>query len=674
MTAVDDALDLAARGWRVIPIAPKDSVPGASGKYPAGFGAWQEKATTDPATIRQWYEEHPDYGVGIATGRESNLFVVDVDVSHGKVGDESLKAVEAEHGSLPEGAEVVTGSGGRHLYFTFDGVPDSAAIRNDAGRKLGPDLDIRGDGGFVVAPPTIHPETGQRYEWEIMAPDAAATPPAWLVEKVTAEETPEQVVRALKAVAGDQTASPGDRYAATHTWAETLAPEGWTFAGDHRGELFWTRPGKDAKAGSSATTGYTEADNLCVFTTSIPWLPPGHYTKLGYVAAARFGGDLRAAALAVAPPIDLGKLYEDTFSDELRSETVPARRPEPEHGSWHAIDLTAADIEPSPPTELPRSDGQRLLYSAALHWLSGEPEAGKTWLALVAVAVALAEGRHVTYLDYEDSASGFIERLRAIGVDPMEHAAARRLSYLNPAAAITGPALERLLGEYRADLVVIDACTAAMAVEGLDPNSNTDVARWLERIPKPLARNGSSVLVLDHVTKSKEGRDRWAIGGQHKLAAVDGAAYTLESLRPVGRAHHEPVEGLSRLVLVKDRRGHLRRLGGPQRLAAVADVSMTAYPDDYMRIDLDAPGQGSASTNAQAEVVGHLAVYDGASTRAIRDAVGGTATAVDAAVKELVASHHVTIAKVGNAHQHTLTHMGREAWKEIIDEATGDDP
>lgn len=225
--------------------------------------------------------------------------------------------------------------------------------------------------------------------------------------------------------------------------------------------------------------------------------------------------------------------------------------------------------------------------------------------------------------------------------------------------------------EWAPGYVVIDACTASMDVEGLDPIQNREVATWLRPLAKPLAKAGAAVLIVDHVTKSKEGRDRWAIGGQHKLAAVDGAAYTLESVRPIGRAlGAAPVNGLSRLVLVKDRRGYIRGRVPGEKLAPVADVAMVAYPDGGLSVHLEAPGRAEMDDN-QARIVGHLAVYDGATKSALR--VLGNSDSIDTATKDLIAAGHVNVERAGASHRHHLTDNGRATWAEIIAASTGAD-
>ena len=304
------AHEYAERGWRVIPIKP-------GGKYPAGFGEWQLKATTDPAIIEGWWNgTHKGYGVGIATGPESGVWVLDIDVADGKAGDDTLAELERINGALPETCTAITGSGGGHMFFTYPTEGDP--VRNDAARRLGHGLDVRGDGGFVVAAPSIHPVTGRAYEWDVGLPDDVADAPAWLLKLVT--EIPDQNEAPMRPRELGPDASPGDRFAMLHTWSEVLTPEGWTLGHiDRYGEHHWVRPGKDKRQGTSATTGYTEADNLCVFTSSVPNLPPAQYTKLGYVAAVRFGGDMRAAALDMVRSGSTEMPFEEMFAANVRS-------------------------------------------------------------------------------------------------------------------------------------------------------------------------------------------------------------------------------------------------------------------------------------------------------------------------------------------------------------------
>lgn len=131
-------------------------------------------------------DPYPAANVGIVTGRQSDLFVLDVDP--GKCGDDSLRELEAQYGPLPNTVEVLTGKGGRHFYFQYPG-----GVVGNSNRKLDPGLDIKTDGGYVVAPSGIHPETHRTYEWEAAHhPDyvTLAQVPQWMLDKLTARREP----------------------------------------------------------------------------------------------------------------------------------------------------------------------------------------------------------------------------------------------------------------------------------------------------------------------------------------------------------------------------------------------------------------------------------------------------------------------------------------------------
>lgn len=162
------ALDYLARGWSVVPLRPADKRP---------LVAWEplQHERPAPAAVHDWFLHRPDANVGIVTGALSSLIVLDVDPQHG--GAESLAALERAHAPLPPTVEALTGGGGRHLYFRHPG----GLVRNRAG--LRPGVDLRGDGGYVVAPPSLHP-SGRRYAWRPGAAPADLAPaplPLWLL-------------------------------------------------------------------------------------------------------------------------------------------------------------------------------------------------------------------------------------------------------------------------------------------------------------------------------------------------------------------------------------------------------------------------------------------------------------------------------------------------------------
>jgi hypothetical protein len=144
--AIDDYI---AHGWSIIPIRSGDKRP---------LVRWEGFQYRRPrgVEVQAWFSGWPEAGIGIVTGAVSGLVVLDVDPRHG--GEASLERLERQHGRLPATVECRSGGGGRHLYFAHPG----ALLRNKVG--LAPGVDLRGDGGYVVAPPSLH-ASGVRYAW-----------------------------------------------------------------------------------------------------------------------------------------------------------------------------------------------------------------------------------------------------------------------------------------------------------------------------------------------------------------------------------------------------------------------------------------------------------------------------------------------------------------------------
>ena len=158
----EHALAYAVRGWQVFAIK-------AQSKEPATRRGFYE-ATSNPATIRRWFGCGYPYNIAVRTGEPSGVFVLDVD---GEIGTASQHKLTREYGPLPHTLVSITGKG-RHLWFRTDGQPVPCNIS-----KIAPGIDIRGDGGYVVAPPSIHP-SGTIYRWANDLPPVTA--PEWLVK------------------------------------------------------------------------------------------------------------------------------------------------------------------------------------------------------------------------------------------------------------------------------------------------------------------------------------------------------------------------------------------------------------------------------------------------------------------------------------------------------------
>lgn len=189
-------------GWSVFPVhsiqngqctcggGPKC----APGKHPMTRHGVKD-ATKDPSAIREYWTRYPFANIGIATGEPSGFFVLDCD---GEEGAASLKELQEKYSELPETVQSITGSLGSHYLFRHvDGIKNIV-------KKLAPGLDLRGTGGFIVAPPSFH-TSGRRYEWEISSRPLGdgsvpvADAPSWLLELIwTAQEGEKQSAHSVE--------------------------------------------------------------------------------------------------------------------------------------------------------------------------------------------------------------------------------------------------------------------------------------------------------------------------------------------------------------------------------------------------------------------------------------------------------------------------------------------
>lgn len=408
------ALAYARRSWRIAPI-PQGS------KHPR-FNDWGSAATTDAQLIEQWYATHRNDGVGIVTGRQSGLLVVDIDTANDKRGDESLLDLEATYGKLPETAEVVTGSGGRHLYYRIGA--DTPHIANSAGR-LGPGIDIRCEGGQVVAPPSIHPETGARYEWEASShPDSIVDAPEWLIELLTTVVDADMAPReARQRDTGALT--PGDLFDA---FADPVKVIIGLAGGHYIGKrVDWQEKhpyhliGRPAKPGevehephTSATWDYRGGGVLKVFTDGwrgvtadgVVWTLDENqtYSPFGLLAAVCYEGSHSTTAKALRAGLH-AELLVDGWEDLAPEVTTVSEAPgepvttvddheppvELESAPGPAkVPVYWADDETDPPGEL--DELVTNLITRGEFTVMGAPRAmGKTW-ATMQLARIMAEG------------------------------------------------------------------------------------------------------------------------------------------------------------------------------------------------------------------------------------------------------------------------------------------
>lgn len=326
----------------------------------------------------------------------------------------------------------------------------------------------------------------------------------------------------------------------------------------------------------------------------------------------------------------------------------------PDVPSWGRIDLTPyldGSHVPQVPELLARTDGPCLLYRGRVHSFHGESESGKSWVALIAAADILTTSRgRVVMLDYESDADTVVGRLLALGV-PAETIRARfdyRRPEGSPMSAHEAPEWEELLRQ-RADLVIIDGVTEALATVGVKTVDNDEVTVWLRSIAKRLARaTGAAVVLVDHVGRDADTRGRFAIGAQAKMMALDGPAYILEILDPLGVGMVGRISmriGKDRPGQVRPHCGKYRRSDRTQEAAVVtldsrtpgASLATVDPPRTDTSTDPDGAGPGWRPTVLMVQVTEVLEKAGAAMSRkGIETAVPGRAQYVRQAIDALL--------------------------------------
>lgn len=238
MSFLLSACELIRFGWRVFPLASFSKIPAISSKK-GGQGC--KDATDDEELLGTWDRRYPNANLGLACGQQSGVIVIDFDQRNGS--DETIKLLASRRQYFPPTVEVRTWSGGTHLYYRW--LPE---IKNSKS-KLGPGIDVKTTGGYVVAPPSRIKcsETGKtgKYEW-VNSPLGGELPrlPQWAV--VALKTNPEQkLINKKSDFKGDF--SPVFRY------IETAA------SGQRNNILYWAAR-KAAESGKD--DGQTKSDLL----------------------------------------------------------------------------------------------------------------------------------------------------------------------------------------------------------------------------------------------------------------------------------------------------------------------------------------------------------------------------------------------------------------------------
>jgi AAA domain len=268
-------------------------------------------------------------------------------------------------------------------------------------------------------------------------------------------------------------------------------------------------------------------------------------------------GRARAADLweSIAPVIGAGDRPDGGWTELF--ETAHAEMGKFEVGAvagghtWTGLDLIALGADPPAPPSI-----SELLYPGTRILVSGEFESGKSWLMVAIAADELRAGRGVIWIDTDDMGpSALLERLRGFKIT--DEQLRELFMYVRPEERFSASARLHLVAELtkrKGRLVVFDAFNATMALEGLNPESTTDVEYVWKELVDPFKHEGAAVALPDHVVKAKDGRGRYSYGSERKATGAD-VHIGMTSLSGFKRG----VGGKAVLTIHKDRPGFLRQ-------------------------------------------------------------------------------------------------------------------
>lgn len=684
------ALRFLAQGISVVPTANDGS------KRPAF--AWQGFQEHLPIAdeLLSWFKDGVD-GIGVITGAVSgNLEMLELE---GRAVAEKMHLEIAEIANnsglgdlwqrLNGGYVELTPSGGLHwLYRVSDGtLPGNTKLARKPGENGGVDVwaETRSEGGFTITAPSggsTHPSGGN---WTLIGGSIETIPTITMAERSALhdifamfDEMPKAAVLQQEVVAKhDGTLSPGDDYNARTTWEELLQPLGWSVVYRKGESTVWRRPGKTE--GISATTNFNGNDKFYVFSTSTQFDAETSYSKFAFYATIKHGGDFKAAANNLR---SLGYGAQTLNSFDSSNALMPAGNlmeplvtaTDEEESSWKPVALKdyydglfAAPVA----TILKRSDGNGLIYTGRVHSIYGESESGKSWVAQIASAEMLKSDKKVIYIDFESDAIDIVNRLKALGVSRAN--LLQYFTYIRPDGPrdAEDPYWQAILQPDSATLVIIDGVTESLTMWGGETKDNDAITRWMRIFPRTVATaSGAAVVLIDHITKNAETRGRFAIGGQAKLATIDGAAYLVEPLEALAPGR----TGTLTMRVTKDRPGFIRKISGMWRKsdrtqeAAIFTIDSTRAQMEYV---IGVPlAEDEFEANKEFKKVREVAEFihnhPGCTRRIIQEGVSGSKEAVGDRIAELLTAGWIE--NKGNDRSFILyiTDIGKEHF-ELVD-------
>ncbi len=468
---LDEALGYVRKGWPVLPLHGTNQGNctcrkpdcGNQGKHPRAMNGVND-ATTDETTIKQWWKKWPDANVGIATGEKSVLVVLDIDDRND--GEDSLVQLQTDYGELPNTVESLTSGGGRHLIFQHPG--NGTKIKNVTNLSGFTGIDIKGDGGYIVAPPSIH-LSGKPYNWEMSShPDEMpiAPLPDWLLKLMT-------------------TPQPTEGLQESNNF-------GWVV---------------------EALDGVMEGsrDRTCFRLA-------GHFKAKGlaYDVTLRFLNDWATKCTPPFPENQVTKCVDSAYKypDESTKPTMETRL------------MWAKDMEPLQGGGIQSIWGD-FLFPGSIHLLSGEAGVSKTTL-LYNLAISGTKGEpfldipfahpvRVLYLDLESPDILRRQKLNLISEGNRPDGLAF-ISAMNIEQEIQG--LTEIVQLHGFELLIVD--TINEAFDTLREDDNSEANRHIQILRKLVNQTGVSVMLVHHLGKrAQESSTYKARGASARPASAD---------------------------------------------------------------------------------------------------------------------------------------------------------
>lgn len=489
-------------------------IPIPRGKKRPVFRGWVSARYTEEEITDSF---DSDGNLGLLLGKPSNG-LVDVDM-------DSAAAVELAPAFLPP-TKMLHGREGAplsHWWYRVDHSPQVTKYADPMDRASL--VELRGTGGQTIIPPSLHP-SGERMRWHAHDGNGWSRYPPAEVHTTALDLAVSQLAAAT--LLAKYWPDPGSRHDAALALCGGLLRGGWSDEQTSEFVILVAEVGGDDEARERRLDVGTTRKRLDMGKPTQGWPSLEEHIPSEVVAKAR-----EWLRLEITAEIE----DEDEGDGRLRN--------------LRAVGQAIRDGIPDPEQIVPG-----LIYAGMVHWWQGEPESGKSLLLLGVSLSLVGQGRTVMWIDEESGLTMTADRLSRMSADP-DKLDEHFFYYESPGVTLSEEdrtALIQEVEEIQPDLVVMDSCADLLTQAGLDEDDNQEITTWYRHVLQPLAQRGAAVVVIDHVTKSKDTRGTYARGGGAKKAKTDVAwSVAVESRF----ALDPPKLGILSLTINKDRLGRM---------------------------------------------------------------------------------------------------------------------